>query len=169
MTDRLRDAVAAVLRGMLPNLPASLRWEYRVTGVQPGPPVIISATPIGSSPFGDLANITLWPGPSGTYAAPLAGSKVLIEFHEADPRKPAVCGLDPASYPTAITMGGPAPQPLALGPISDANVAAIKTWLTTHTHPVPGVTVGSGATTSSPSALPAPVTTSTGSTVSKSQ
>jgi len=169
MTDRLRDAVAAVLRGMLPNLAAYVRWEYRVVGAVPGPPVLISGTPVdGSCPFGPLTNITLWPGPAGGYAVPAPGSLVLIEFHGGDPRKPAVCGLDPSQYPTSIKLGGPATQPIAIGPITDANVAAIKAWLSTHTHPVAGVTAGSAAVTSGPAVLTPPVTQSTGSLISGS-
>jgi hypothetical protein len=105
MSDRLKSAWEAI-NGALLRLATYVRWEYRVQGVVPGPPVLISATPAGASPFGNLANITLWPGPSGAYALPPVGSLVLVEFHEGDPSKPSICGLDPAQVPTLTTLGG---------------------------------------------------------------
>ena len=106
MSDRLAAAWKAILASLLPTLATYVRWEYRVSAVTPGQPVMISGTPAGGSPFGTLANIALWPGPSGAYAVPQVGSLILVEFHEGNPAKPAVCGLDPSSTPTLTTLGG---------------------------------------------------------------
>lgn len=107
MTDRLRNAIRAVLQGMLPTLPNFLKWRYAVVGVTPGRPVTISGTPVSSNcPHGDLANITLRPGPDGGYAVPAIGSIVTIEFIEGNPELPEVCGLDPSVPATLTTLGG---------------------------------------------------------------
>jgi hypothetical protein len=105
------------------------RWTYRVVAVDPGPPVKISATPAGASPYGDLANIKLWPGPSGGYATPLPGSLVTIRFNDGDPAQAAVDGLDPDSFPTSIKLGGPAPLPGALAPPLVVLMGAHSTWV----------------------------------------
>ena len=107
MTDRLRDAMAGILKALLPSLATYVKWEYRVVGTSPGPPVTVSASPVAAScPFGPQANITLWPGPSGAYAVPAPGSLVLLEFHEGSASKPSICGLDPNVPPVLTTLGG---------------------------------------------------------------
>jgi hypothetical protein len=113
MSDRLRDAFSAILDALLPALATYVKWEYRVVGTSPGPPVTISASPVSAAcPFGTLANITLWPGPTGGYAVPAPGSLVLVEFHEGSPAKPSVCGLDPNVPPLMVTLGGPTALPV---------------------------------------------------------
>jgi len=107
MPDRLRTALEQTLTGLLPKLANYLRWEYRVLSVVPGPPVLISGVPVDvTCPHGPLANITLWPGSDGGYAIPATGSLILVEFHDGNPQKPAVCGLDPSSVPILTTLGG---------------------------------------------------------------
>jgi hypothetical protein len=148
MSDRLRDAIEAVLRGMLPTLPNYLRWEYRCVAVSPGPPVLISGVPIDETcPHGTLANIALWPGPDGGYAIPVIGSLILVEFHDGNPEKPAVCGLDPNSTPTLTTFGGGI-SPIGLAPLISFQLSEIAAALTSHVHT--GVTTGAG--TSGPAA-----------------
>ena len=112
--DRFRASQEAILSGFLTSQAAYARWEYRVAGVTPGPPVTVSGVPVDPvrCPFGPLANITLWPGPDGGYAVPAAGSLVLVEFHDGNVAKPAVCGLDP-SVPAALTTLGGGVVPLA--------------------------------------------------------
>lgn len=106
--DRQRAPFEAMLAGFLTSQAAFARWEYRVVGVTPGPPVTVSGTPVDPTrcPFGPLANITLWPGPDGGYAIPAAGSLVLVEFHDGNVAKPAVCGLDPGVPAVLTTLGG---------------------------------------------------------------
>jgi hypothetical protein len=121
VSDRFQDAAQSLLALLLPRVAAALgvyaRWEYRVTGVLPPVvpvgfaitvptlPLQISGTPISTScPYGPLANITLWPGPDGAIAVPLPGSTVLVEFHDGDPAKPAVCGLDPQNPPQFVLL-----------------------------------------------------------------
>lgn len=142
MTDRLRAAWEQILIAILPSLATYVRWEYRVTGVQPGPPVLVSGSPVaGACPFGTLANITLWPGPSGCYALPAVGSLVLVEFHEGNPAKPSVCGLDPNVPPTEIVLGA-GQDPIALSALVSGELTKIATALVTHVHA--GVTTGPG-------------------------
>jgi hypothetical protein len=106
MTDRLRDSVRRLVLAMLPELGNLGQWTYQVQAVTPGPPVLLSGIPVSPDcPYGPLANITLWPGPSGGYATPAAGSLVLVRFNDGDPRQPAVCGLDPNSFATSSKFG----------------------------------------------------------------
>ena len=156
MPDRLRTAIAQVLAGMLPKLACYLRWEYRVVAATPGQPVKISGIPVDPTcPHGQLANITLWPGPDGGYAVPTPGSLILVEFHDGNPEKPAVCGLDP-SVPPVLTTLGFGVQPIALAPLVALQLENIATALATHVHS--GVTTGPGTSgTASPVYTPAPV------------
>lgn len=131
--DRFRDAVVGVLGSMgtatemVLAQAVFLKWEYVVVSATPGPPVLISGQPVNlSCPFGPLANITLWPGPSGSYAVPTPGSKILVEFHEGSPSKPAVCGLDPSSVPAPITLGA-GETPIALSEFIDIFINAFTT------------------------------------------
>lgn len=118
---------------MLPTLPNYLRWEYRVLDVTPGQPVIISGVPVDPTcPHGQLANISLWPGSDGGYAVPVVGSLILIEFHDGNPQKPAVCGLDPSVPPILTTLGG-GTSPIALGPLVDAQFQAVAATLASGT------------------------------------
>ena len=45
-TDRFRASQEAILAGFLTSQAAYARWEYRVVGVTPGPPVTVSGTPV---------------------------------------------------------------------------------------------------------------------------
>lgn len=131
--DRFRDALVGTLRAILtgPEMVAALapylKWEYIVAGVTPGPPVLISGTPVNPAcPFGPLANITLWRGPAGSYAVPVVGSKVVVEFHDGSPAKPAVAGLDPTQTPTTITLGTGV-EPIAISTFIDVFFTAFLT------------------------------------------
>ena len=106
--DRFRASQEAILSGFLTSQAAYARWEYRVSGVTAGPPVTVSGVPVDATrcPFGNLANITLWPGPDGGYAVPAMGSLVLVEFHDGNVAKPAVCGLDPSVPAVLTTLAG---------------------------------------------------------------
>lgn len=134
MTDRLRLAWQQILTGLLPALATYVRWEFRVTSVNPGPPVLISATPVSSEcPFGQsggISNITLWPGPSGAYAVPAIGSLVLLEFHEGNPAKPSIAGLDPNVPPTPITLGS-GTDPIAMSALVSTELGKIAATLAT--------------------------------------
>lgn len=139
MTDRLQDSLETVLALLVPRVATALgvygRWEYRVVAVKPGPPVLVSGNPVSTScPFGSLADITLWPGPDGSYAIPAPGSLVLVEFHDGSPAKPAICGLDPNVPPTEIVLGS-GTDPIALSILVDSAVSQIVTAFNLHTHP----------------------------------
>lgn len=128
--DRFRDAMVGVLGSLGTSTEivlaqaVFLKWEYTVVSVTPGPPVLISGRPVNlACPFGPLANITLWPGPDGGYSIPIPGSRVLVEFHEGSPSKPAVCGLDPNSVPAPITLGA-GEIPIALSEFIDIFISA---------------------------------------------
>jgi hypothetical protein len=110
MSDRFVTAFRAILNALLPTLANFGHWEYRVTEVLPGPPVLISGVPVSvNCPFGNLARITLWPGPTGGYATPAIGSRVLVAFVDGDPQKPRIAGLDPNSTPVLTTLAGGGP------------------------------------------------------------
>jgi hypothetical protein len=146
MTDRFQDAIQSMLALMVPRIASALgvyaRWEYRVSAVKPGPPVLVSGAPVSSScPFGSLADIAIWPGPDGSYALPAEGSLILVEFHDGSPAKPAICGLDPNVPPTEIVLGA-GTDPIALSALVSGELTKISTALTTHVHA--GVTTGVG-------------------------
>lgn len=110
--DRLRSNVERLFTLMLPFLAYLLKWEYTVVAATPGlTGVTVDAVPVDTTrcPFGPLTGIALWKGPSGSPCVPVIGSRVLVEFHDGNPAKPAVCGVDP-SVPT-IPPPGPAPIP----------------------------------------------------------
>lgn len=137
-TDRLIHALENVVGGSLPAardiLAAFIQWEYRVIDVTPGPPVLISGTPVATvgnlaCPFGPLANIALWPGPSGGYSTPAPGSLILVAFNDGNPAKPRVSGLDPNSFPTSTKFGA-APTPIVPTPWATGLGAALEIFAT---------------------------------------
>lgn len=161
MSDRLKVAWEQILTALLPSLATYVKWEFRVQGASPGPPVTISAAAVSADcPWQTLANITLWPGPSGAYAVPAPGTLVLVEFHEGNPGKPSIAGLDPNNVPVKITLGTGV-DPIAMSIPTDAAVTAIVAAFNSHTHTVPA-----GPGTSGP-AIPliAPAPGSTASTL----
>lgn len=157
MTDRARNALESMLVGIWPSVALRLvgrlvRWRYKVTAVSPGPPVLISGTPAGRSPYGDLANIQLWPGPSGAYAVPPVGSTVLVAFNEMNGTEPCVVALDPSTPPTLTTLGG-GTLGVAIGPDVATELGKIHTALSTHVHggvQAGGATSGAAASVYTP-------------------
>ena len=142
MTDRLKVAWEHILAALLPSLATYVKWEFRVQSASSGPPVTISAAAVSAAcPWQSLANITLWPGPSGAYAVPAPGTLVLVEFHEGNPAKPAIAGLDPNNVPVTITLGA-GTDPIAMSSLVFGQLQAIETALITHVHA--GVTTGAG-------------------------
>jgi hypothetical protein len=132
VTDRLAQALEAIVNAILPSLAAYLQWEYRVVDVTPGLPVRISATPVETSgqfacPFGPQANIQLWPGPSGGYSTPVVGSLVLLAFNDGNPAKPRIAGLDPTTPPLG-TKFGQSPTPLVPTPWGSELASALTTF-----------------------------------------
>jgi hypothetical protein len=110
MSDRLTGAIDDLINAILPQLSCYVQWEYRVVGVEPGPPVTVSAVPVSQAcPFGNLANITLWPGPDGGYCLPAEGSLVLVAFNDGSPAKPRIAATDPNAVPTLTTLAGGGP------------------------------------------------------------
>lgn len=169
MSDRLAVALEAAVKSIFPSLAAYLQWEYRVVDVTPGPPVLISGTPVETDgqfacPFGPLANITLWPDTGGGYATPLPGSLILIAFNDGNPAKPRVSRLDPGSYPTSIKLGGPAPQPIALAPALTTLMGLEATWAAAVSACLENLTGGPGPIngTSAQAPLTATLTTAAG-------
>ena len=157
MTDRLRESLESIVSLVIPRVVDALavwaRWEYRVTGVSPGPPVLVSGSPVSAScPFGPLASITLWPGPDGAYAIPQPGTLVLLEFHEGNSAKPAICGLDPSGVPTLTTLGGGSPSNfISLAPLVSGELTKIAAAFSTF---IPG---SGGASFPQPYVSPGPV------------
>lgn len=117
--DRIRSNVERLFTLLLPYLSYTLRWEYTVVGVTPGLlGVTVDGVPVDNArcPFGPLAGIQVWKGPSGSPSVPPIGSRILVEFHDANPAKPAVAGFDPA----VPTVPPPAPVPVPGAPLSVA-------------------------------------------------
>ena len=116
MADRLLDAFDRIITLLRPRLAYYAVWEYRVVSVSGTGPVKIDARAVSSlCPMPDLAGITLWPGPSGAYGVPVAGSSVRVAFVDGDPVKPAIVGLDPASAPAIVYLGGTGPAVARVG------------------------------------------------------
>lgn len=117
--DRLRGNVERLFTLLLPFLAYTLRWEYTVVAVTPGVlGVTVDGVPVDNArcPFGPLTGIQVWKGPSGSPSVPVIGSRVLVEFHDANPAKPAVAGMDPA----IPTLPPPGPVPVPGAPLSVA-------------------------------------------------
>jgi len=115
--DRLRANVEKLFTLLLPFIAYTMRWEYTVvafTPPAPGVPGTVDGVPVDPTrcPFGVLAGIALWRGPSGVPCLPAVGSRVLVEFHDGNPAKPAVCGVDP-SVPALVPDVPPAPVTVA--------------------------------------------------------
>lgn len=139
MSDREREALRDILDAMLPELVFMVAHSYRVRSatVAAGPPrqVKVTADYEGPRPglLPNVVNIVVWPGPSGSYAKPAAGSLVRVGFVDADPTKPAIVGLDPNVPPDEITLGE-AGDYVALA----SKVADFLTAYNAHTHAVNG-------------------------------
>lgn len=158
-TDRGIEALETLVGLLVPRLTSQLaayaQWEYRVLSVTPGPPVLLDLVPVDPTrnPFGPLAAVTLFPGPDGSVARPAPGSLVVVRFSDANPAKPSVCGLDPATPPTAVLLGEIPGAPVARS--GDAVVVAATGALLDSTgHPCTGTATGTitsgSAITSSP-------------------
>lgn len=104
--DRLQEQIERVLSLMLPRaiagqLAVFASWEYLVVTATPAvpgvTPALVSGVPVDPvrCPFGELAGIPVWPGPSGSPCVPAVGSRVLLAFHDGNPAKPAIVGVDP--------------------------------------------------------------------------
>jgi len=101
--DRLLASFARIIDLLQPRLLYLAVWEYQVVSVSGTGPVVISARAVAPScPLPALDAITLWPGPSGAYAVPVAGTSVRVAFADGDPAKPMIVGLDPANTPIAV-------------------------------------------------------------------
>ena len=117
-----------MVKAIMPNLLFFGTYEARV--VTAAPPAAVQSqlggvTWVVSAVFTDpaivkllppLANLTMWPGPVWGFSAPAPGSLVRVQFVNGDPSKPAIVGLDPATPPTSVSIGGPlaATKPLVL-------------------------------------------------------
>ena len=133
MYDRLLSDLRAIVRGLLPNFSYYAVWEYRVAAIRSAvPPIALDLQPTGLlNPFGPQANLTLWPGPSGSVALPQVGSLARVAFADGDPGKPMIVGLDPASKPTMVFVGeDPSGEFAALA----SRVAQLQTAYNAHLH-----------------------------------
>ena len=115
--DRLKSNVERLFALMLPFLAYTMRWEYLVVASTPGVPGVpgtVDGVPVDLArcPLGPLTGIALWRGPSGVASVPAIGSRVLVEFHDGNPAKPAVCGVDP-TIPAIVPDVPPAPLTVA--------------------------------------------------------
>ena len=116
-SDRLKSNVERLFTLLLPFIAYTMRWEYLVVSATPGVPGVpgtVDGVPVDLSrcPFGPLTGIALWRGPSGVASVPALGSRVLVEFHDGNPAKPAVCGVDP-TIPAIVPDVPPAPLTVA--------------------------------------------------------
>ena len=136
--DRLLASFARIIDLLQPRLLYLAAWEYQVVSVSGTGPVVISARAVAPScPLPALDAITLWPGPSGAYAVPVAGSSVRVAFADGDPAKPMIVGLDPAATPisvyahagTLVELGDALAVPLAKAAPVSADMAAIVAQL----------------------------------------
>lgn len=79
------------------------------------------------------------------------GEIVLMSFENGDPRLP-YAALWHEGQVLSVEIGGT--LPVAMAALVDSAFAAHLAVFNAHTHPVPGVTVGAGATVSTPTATP---------------
>jgi len=136
--DRLLASFARIIDLLQPRLLYLAAWEYQVVSVWGTGPVVISARAVAPScPLPALDAIALWPGPSGAYAVPVAGSSVRVAFADGDPAKPMIVGLDPAATPisvyahagTLVELGDALAVPLAKAAPVAADMTALSSAL----------------------------------------
>ena len=136
--DRLLASFARIIDLLQPRLLYLAAWEYQVVSVSGTGPVVVSARAVAPScPLPALDAITLWPGPSGAYAVPVAGSSVRVAFADGDPAKPMIVGLDPAATPisvyahagTLVELGDALAVPLAKSAAVAADMTALSSAL----------------------------------------
>ena len=137
--DRLLASFARIIDLLQPRLLYLAVWEYQVVSVSGTGPVVVSARAVAPScPLPALDAITLWPGPSGAYAVPVAGTSVRVAFADGDPAKPMIVGLDPAATPisvyahagTLVELGDATAVPLAKAAPVAADMVALSGTLT---------------------------------------
>jgi hypothetical protein len=139
--DRLQSQIENILTLMLPRvlgpkLGCYVPWLYRVLTVTPAvpgaAPVLISGVPVNllSNPYGPLANIALYPGPTGSISIPTVGAHVLVAFAEGNTNYPYVFATDPLVPPLSVQLGGAlAIEPIALAPGAIAAFGALGTFM----------------------------------------
>ncbi len=105
-TDRLRDAIRAILGQMLPNWRELGTWEYTVVSASGGPSnVTVDAKAPEGSGMPDVTGLPLRADSSGSVALPVAGSKVLVGWCDVARTQPEVRGLDGSTAPTTVWLG----------------------------------------------------------------
>ncbi len=124
--DRIVQGLKEFVRAQFPNYDYQCLWEYRVAKVTQGPPVIldVQATPATAKKMPDLVGVTMWPGPSGCVCTPKLGASVRVGFVNADPTKPYVAGVDPASHPDVAMLPADVEIDLGANPVDFVALAS---------------------------------------------
>ena len=105
-SDRLRDAVRAILGQLMPGWVYLATWEYTVESTSGGPSgVTVDASPPDGSGLPEVVGLPLRADASGSVAAPAVGSHVLIGFAAGDRYSPEIRGLDGSTPPTSVWLG----------------------------------------------------------------
>lgn len=177
-TDRLKAAIAAVIREVFPNLAFGGIYAYRVSSAQNGK---FSGRPEDpGSGLPDLVDIPIR-GPTIGGQSTLtigAGSSVGVMFLDSDPTRPVLVLGDDASDPTESGLRATSKLTLdsgsgdidctvgalfkingggdfvAMAAKVDANFTALQAWLSAHVHPTGVGPSGPPAGTPSPQATP---------------
>ena len=105
-TDRLRDAIRAILGQMMPGWIYLATWAYTVESTSGGPSgVTVDAAPPDGMGLPSVTGLPLRADASGSVAAPAVGSKVLVGFVAGDRYSPEIRGLDGSTAPTSVWLG----------------------------------------------------------------
>jgi hypothetical protein len=110
--DRLLGAIRRVIREEFPALSFAGLYAYTVETVDAGAGVFDASPEDVSLGLPTLAGLTVRGGILADTSTPKAGTEVLVEFIDADPRRPVIVSVGPAIVDGAVD----ATTELALGP-----------------------------------------------------
>jgi len=93
--DRLMAALRALIRAEFPRLTFLGRFEYTISGVTgKAPSAKIDCKPVDATiGLPELNAVEYSPSVSGVTGTPKTGMACVVEFLDANPAKPRVCGL----------------------------------------------------------------------------
>lgn len=100
--DRMKAAIAALIRELLPQVPYLGRYEYRVQKAEGGK---FSGRPTSSAlGLPELADVPMRPSITGGTGKLPPGSRVEVMFTNGDPARPVVVGGDDAADPLEVAL-----------------------------------------------------------------
>lgn len=146
------DSLTSALNGIRQEASYARMWPADVVSQHSDGTLELKPLDSEISGFG-LDNVPIRYGIPGTKATVSSGTRVRVGFDGGDPSRPFAALWDSGSV-TLLTLGDGTSDFVALANQVLTQLNAIQTWANSHTHPVPGVTTGPGATTSSVTSSP---------------